>query len=136
MLLLITCCFEKDEIKEIIKIYSKEFKLCENVNFDEIAKLCDNFTGADIKSVVCDAMIKAFHRIYDENDLDCSFSDYFQNNNEKNDDLISNVVISNSDFLSSIKTIQKSINNDERRNLNKLYVLFSINFKKKNLMIV
>ena len=46
---------------------------------------------------------------------------YFNVKECKNDDdLISNIVISHADFLSSVKTIQKSINKEERQNLNEL----------------
>jgi SpoVK/Ycf46/Vps4 family AAA+-type ATPase len=99
--------------------------MSEDVNLDEISKLCNHFTGADIKSLVCDAMIKAFHRVYDINNENELFEDnlnkYFDNKKNKNEnDIISNIMISNVDFLSSIKTIQKSINKTERQNLNKL----------------
>ena len=96
--------------------------MSEDVNLDEISKLCNHFTGADIKSLVCDAMIKAFHRVYDKNDEnEENLNKYFDNKKNKNEnDIISNIMISNVDFLSSIKTIQKSINKTERQNLNKL----------------
>ena len=93
----------------------------EDVNLDEISKLCDHFTGADIKSLVCDAMIKAFHRVYDKNDEnEENLNKYFDNKKNKNEnEMISNIIISNVDILSSIKTILKSINKAERQNLNK-----------------
>ena len=98
--------------------------MSEDVNLDEISKLCDHFTGADIKSLVCDAMIKAFHHVYDKNDenqFEENLSKYFDTKMSNNEnDIISNILINNLDLLSSIKTIQKSINKTERQNLNKM----------------
>ena len=98
--------------------------MSEDVNLDEISKLCDNFSGAGIKSLVCDGMIKAFHHYHDkidENQFEGNLNKYFDDKKNKNEnDIISNITITNLDFLSTIKTIQKSINKTERRNLNTL----------------
>ncbi len=62
--LCIICFSLKVEIKDIIKIYAKQIKLDDDIDLDEVTIQCDNFTGADIKALVCDALIRAFHRTY------------------------------------------------------------------------
>lgn len=117
-------------MKIILEIYSKQVKLDTSVNFIELANLCENFTGADIKALVCDALIRAFHRIYEKNNdfddqLDVKWSQFYtinkSNDNIKSqEDLLSNIYISQDDFLTSLNTIEKSINKSERLRLNKM----------------
>ena len=83
-----------------------------DVDLDELAKLCDEFTGADVKSIVCDALLKAFHRVHQtmaESDSHSSL--------HKEDDLRNSIRISKDDFVSSIATINKTINHKERQKL-------------------
>ena len=56
--------FLKEEIKEIYKIYSNEMNLESDVDLELISRMSEDMSGADIKSVVCDSFLKAFHRLH------------------------------------------------------------------------
>lgn len=79
--------------------------LGEDVDLDELSKLCEGFTGADLKSVVCDAMIKAFHRAHKTLQGDEKVSQ------EK---LKSLIRIESLDLKTSIEAIKQTINKNER----------------------
>ena len=90
--------------------------LDDDVDLDELAKLCDEFTGADVKSIVCDALLKAFHRVHQTISESESFS-----SPHKEDDLRNSIKISREDFVASIETINKTINHKERLKLKTMY---------------
>ncbi len=103
----------------MIKIYCKQVRVSEDVNLDKIADKCDCFTGADIKSLVCDALIRAFHRTQNKTTnefIEIKLDDKL----DSQTDLISNIIINTTDFLASVETIQKSFNRYERIKLNKM----------------
>lgn len=91
----------------------------EDIDLRVLSGLCDDFTGADIKSVVCDAFLKAFHRFNDINPLKKE-----KNIKEKvmdiDQNLRSKIIINLSDMNESIETIRKSINKNERNRFKKL----------------
>jgi ATP-dependent 26S proteasome regulatory subunit len=113
----------KDEIKEILKIYAKELQLESNVDLNKIAEMCDEFTGADIKSVVCDALIKAFHRAHDELTSKAdALVDFASNKILKQESIKSLIKVNNEDFVSSITAIKTTIDKGERFKLKNLYL--------------
>jgi SpoVK/Ycf46/Vps4 family AAA+-type ATPase len=73
--------------------------------------MCSGFTGADCKSVACDALINAFHRVQN------SIKDENQNDQELIKSLIE---IKKKDLVTSIESIKKNINKNEREALNRL----------------
>jgi SpoVK/Ycf46/Vps4 family AAA+-type ATPase len=86
-----------------------------NVNRDEIdltelCKQCVNFSGADVKSVMCDALVKAFHRIKGNLQLEPEESLKI----ESHEDLVELIRIENYDLISSVESIRESINASER----------------------
>ena len=105
-------------------------KLGNDVNLGELSVLCDNFTGADIKSVVCDALLKGFHRVNDKLDKNPK-----KKKNDNDDDLVrGSIEIERRDFLSSIESIKQSINTSERLKFKKMSAFLdniqSSNFSK------
>jgi peroxin-1 len=119
----------KEEKKNIFKIYSNDLNFNEDVDFDVLCQYCEDFTGADIKAVVCDALLKAFHRMNkvknvkalsaeDENEMlrqSCSMD--FDCNE---DELKKLIRIQQEDFLLSINSIKESINQNERQKLKRM----------------
>lgn len=81
---------------KIYQLYTKDLPLDDEISLEEIAKLSENFTGADIKSVCRLAVIKAVKREIPElqNDLD-----YLLDNS------VINTKVTEQDFLSSIEEI-------------------------------
>ena len=77
--------------------------------------MCTNFTGADLKSVACDALVNAFHRAHN------SINSEDQNDQELIKSLI---IINKEDLVSSIESIKKSINTNERETLKRLLEKF------------
>lgn len=90
------------ELEKIFQIYCQNIKLSSDIDFKDLSILCPYFTGADIKSVVCDAMIKAFHKT----DKQSSQSNIFDS-----------IIIEKNDLLSSLNSIRNSINLNERKKL-------------------
>jgi SpoVK/Ycf46/Vps4 family AAA+-type ATPase len=89
-----------------------------NIDLETISDMCSNFTGADVKSVVCDALVKAFHRAHSSLNLEKSLEfDRFKSENEKTvsqEELRSSIRINSNDLISSINTIKQTININER----------------------
>jgi SpoVK/Ycf46/Vps4 family AAA+-type ATPase len=96
----------------------------ENIDFEELSRLCVNFSGADIKSVVCDALVKAFHRVTaatnNATDSMC-FAQQFDNGDliveNLSENLISLIRIEKNDLMSSIESIKQTINEKERNKM-------------------
>ena len=97
-------------MKKIFEIYSNEMSLESDVDFNPIIGLCQDLSGADIKSIVCDSFLKAFHRLHSTSDT----------HNLKEETLRSSIRIKQSDFISSIEVIQQTINKSERIKLKKM----------------
>lgn len=76
-------------------------ELCE-----EWCKEEDYLTGADIKSVACDALVKAFHRAH--NELDDSLDQ---------SEIRSSIEICRADLVSSLESVKKTISKKEREQL-------------------
>jgi SpoVK/Ycf46/Vps4 family AAA+-type ATPase len=68
-------------------------------------------SGADIKSIVCDSFLKAFHRLH---------STSTTHDLQEETILRSSIRINQSDFISSIEAIQQTINKNERIKLKKM----------------
>lgn len=103
----------KEEIREIIRIYCKDLNLDENVVLEELAEMCEGLTGADLKSVVCDALIKAFHKAHKNLDGE----DILESS------LIASIKLEKDHLISSIQTIKQTINKNERIKLKKMYFI-------------
>ena len=86
------------------------------VNFDELSKLSEDLSGADIKSIVCDAFLKAFHRTQDSLVITTKVSlvekDTFN--------LRNSIKINQTDFISSIESVKLTINKNERIKLKRM----------------
>lgn len=108
------------ELIELIHIYCSKVKLEKTVDLSMLVKDCTYFTGADIKSLICDALLKAFHRLYDKFELnEEDFSvEQFNFDKESRKDIVDKITITHEDLLTSIKTIKKTININERIRLN------------------
>ena len=90
------------EIEEIFRIYCENIKLCNDVDLKELCIHCELFTGADIKSVVCDALIKAFHKAQKQS---------------SEEDILKSIRLDKNDFISSLNSIKNTINLNERKKL-------------------
>ncbi len=53
---------------ELFKLYCKRLKLDENVDFNELAKLTEGYTGSDIKDVVQEAQIRVVREVFEKNE--------------------------------------------------------------------
>jgi len=102
----------RNEIEQIFKIYTNEMNLEEDY-FDKLSSLCVDLmlSGADIKSIVCDAYLKAFHRV----------TLPINNNNNDDENLRSLIKVKYSDFETSINEMKRTINRNERIKLNLFY---------------
>lgn len=92
----------EQEIEEIFRINCEKIKLSSDVDFKELCICCELFTGADIKSIVCDALIKAFHKVEKQ---------YSQEN------ILESIRLDKDDFISSLNSIKNTINLNERKKL-------------------
>jgi SpoVK/Ycf46/Vps4 family AAA+-type ATPase len=94
----------------------KELQVENDVDLNKIAEMCDEFTGADIKSVVCDALIKAFHRAHSNltSKVDASIEYLSKKKAFKQDTVRDSIKVNNEDFVSSIKAIRATIDKSER----------------------
>lgn len=85
--------------------------------------MCKDFSGADLKSIVCDALVKGFHRAHDslanEKGLDLKIGSS-QQTEISQDMLQSRIKISMHDMTSSVETIKKTINMNERMRMKTL----------------
>jgi SpoVK/Ycf46/Vps4 family AAA+-type ATPase len=95
--------------------------LDENINLDDVSSMCIGFTGADVKSAVCDALVKAFHRAHNSlsmNDgLEIDTLKSEENASISQEKLRNSIRIEEKDLISSINTIKQSINQSERTRL-------------------
>lgn len=89
-----------------------------DVDFEVLSRLCQDMSGADIKSIVCDSFLKAFHRLHTSASLLL-----VDDENKIKEKLRSSIKIAQLDFISSIESIQQTINKNERTKLKKMYVL-------------
>jgi SpoVK/Ycf46/Vps4 family AAA+-type ATPase len=117
----------KEEIKEIFALYLSETKLSENVNIEVLADMCVDLTGADVKSVVCDALVRAFHRAHKSLASESVQDDPFDMKISASNDseavqmrLQESIVIDHVDLVTSIETVRKTINKTERLSLKRM----------------
>ena len=106
-----------NELKETFEIYCAGMQL-NNVDFSELSEMCVGFTGADVKSVACDALLKSFHRVKVE-------LDPVGKGNEA--DLRSKLFIEREDFVTSIEEIKQTIDSNERNKLTRMYKNWTVN---------
>lgn len=91
--------------------------LAADVDLDTLSSLCCDFTGADIKSVVCDAMLKAFHRLHP------TTNGLIGSNLEapEDEDHRLKIQIEMDDLLSCAESVRESMNRGERQKLRRMY---------------
>ena len=96
-----------------------------SIDMGVISEMCADFSGADIKSVVCDALVKAFHRAH--NDLSTTapnteFKSFKQDESQivSQNELRSSIKIGENDLISSINAIKQTINKNDRLRLKRL----------------
>jgi peroxin-1 len=104
---------DKNEIFEIYSLYLKDINRDDQINLREIAELSTDFSGADIKSVVCDAVLRAFHRIKDVS----AESIQTLNQNLDSESIRESIKIEAQDLIQSIQSIRKSISALDRAKL-------------------
>ena len=93
----------------------------DNIDLDELVDLCEGLSGADIKAIVGDALVKAFHRITKDNDDFLLTSSCEANRHKQTEELISQVKIEKNDLLTSIASLKQSVNFNERKKLKLMY---------------
>ena len=95
-----------------------------NIDIESLSESCVGFSGADIKSVICDALVKAFHRtksilnLNDDNKFKSFTSETRKNVSQEK--LRSSIRIEENDLISSIHAIKQTINQNERQKLKRL----------------
>lgn len=103
----------KDELKRILELYLGKVRLDRSeISIDELSKLCDGLSGADIKSIVNDALVKAFHRAAKE---DKSLLIYY--NQKQSENLINQIELKREDLITSIESVKQTVNFNERNKL-------------------
>jgi SpoVK/Ycf46/Vps4 family AAA+-type ATPase len=122
---------KKNEIREIFDLYLNETKLADDVSVEELAELCDDLTGADVKSIVCDALVKAFHRAHKTlaNCDDCGEEEFsLRMNSAKSSveneamqvELQAAIEIKREDLATSVEAVKKTVNGVERQALKRM----------------
>lgn len=114
--------FLKSELKETLELYCAGMKMASDVCLGELSEMCEDFTGADVKSVVCDALLKSFHRV--KANIELTRPGEFEENEA---DLRGRIVIEMQDFVSSVQEIKKMLDKDERRKNTRMYENWSVN---------
>ena len=107
----------------------------ENIDLDELVDLCEGLSGADIKAIVGDALVKAFHRITKDNDDFLLTSSCETNRHKQTEELISQVKIEKNDLLTSIASLKQAVNFNERKKLKLMYDNLNIIFDLSMLLI-
>ncbi len=95
------------DLEKIFKVYLGGISLSEEINVEEVSGMCEGFTGADVKAVVCDAVLKAFHRV--------------RSNSLGGEVKKSEIEVRIDDLVDGVQGVQKSINMEERRKLKRMY---------------
>lgn len=109
-------------MKRIIGLYLGRSRFdSDNIDLDELVDLCEGLSGADIKAIVGDALVKAFHRITKDNDDFLLTSSCEANRHKQTEELISQVKIEKNDLLTSIASLKQSVNFNERKKLKLMY---------------
>lgn len=90
--------------------------LAADVDLDTLSSVCCDFTGADIKSVVCDAMLKAFHRLYPTDGLMANTSKA-----PEEEDHRLRIQIEMGDLLTCAESVRASMSRGERQKLHRMY---------------
>lgn len=108
----------KEELRKIMGLYLEKLKFDrEKISIDELSDMCEGLSGADVKSIVGDALVKAFHRatkgdhsflLESRRDLSTQTSD---------NDLMEKICVEKDDLLVSIDSIKQTINLNERHKL-------------------
>lgn len=97
----------------------------EEVDLNELAGMCVNFSGADVKSVICDALVKAFHRANKHLKQTDDVLKLSQTASAA-ESLSGLIKIEKEDLISSIESIKQTINQNERVRMKKTYIFFSL----------
>jgi SpoVK/Ycf46/Vps4 family AAA+-type ATPase len=119
----------KEEIVSILNLYVNEMNLNSDVDLNEISEFCVGLSGADIKSIVCDSLVKAFHRAHknlkgqneDESNFEVKLGSNVEDLNSIQEKLQSSIKIERNDLTTSIDTFKKTINKSEREDLKEMY---------------
>ena len=95
--------------REMFRINLKEIKTASDVNFDELIKATDGYSGADIANVCREAAFMPMRKNWEMN-KGMKLEDIVKNTNFKEN---LNVAIMMNDFLQALKNISKSVSNND-----------------------
>ena len=95
--------------REMFRINLKEIKTASDVNFDELVKQTDGYSGADIANVCREAAFMPMRKNWEMN-KGMKLEDIVKNTNFKEN---LNVAIMMNDFLQALKNISKSVSNND-----------------------
>jgi len=99
---------EAGELAEIFRVYLEGgMSVGEGVCVEEMGGLCEEFTGADVKAVVCDALLRAFRRVREGGDGGGQV-------------LRSEVRVERQDLVDAVRGVAESVNREERRRLRRM----------------
>ena len=104
-----------------MSLYCNGMNLSSDVDLDALSSVCCDFTGADIKSMVCDAMLKAFHRLH------LPTNEFGRSDKALEEDQRLMIQIEMDDLLTSAETLRDSMNRAERQRLRRMYKNWSEN---------
>lgn len=95
--------------KQIFRIHTEKMKssnmIDKNINFDQIAKLTENYSGAEIEAVVKNASARAIHKQLSSNKEEINESD---------------IIVTNDDFIEAVYEIEPSFGNINKSIMNLL----------------
>jgi len=89
----------------------------DEIDVDELSELCEGLSGADVKSIVGDALVKAFHRVTKEDNSFFLATGHVHDNSKQSNDFINSIKVEKDDLLTSINSIKQTINFNERKKL-------------------
>lgn len=79
--------------------------------------MCEGLSGADVKSIVGDALVKAFHRATKGDNSFLLTENQSSEERPKYEDLIERICVEKDDLLASITSIRQSTNFNERKKI-------------------
>jgi len=88
---------------EILKIHSRNMPLSEDINFEDIAKQTDGFSGADLVELCKEAAIFAYKRSLSGDIIDNHYNDKFP------DEILNTIIVTSNDLHEAIIKINHKI---------------------------
>lgn len=108
----------KEELRKIMGLYLEKLNFDrEKISIDELSDMCEGLSGADVKSIVGDALVKAFHRATKGDHSFLLESRRDLQTSDKENELIEKICVEKDDLLASINSIKQTINFNERHKL-------------------